>query len=807
VRPGIVKWSLCLSLGALLGFGLAVGQLYQPELRAWAQGPAAAAQQPDPIEVRGKVLPIPEPVTVPITEIDVRNAKAPPRFQVKPPKGAPNIVIVLIDDIGFGHASAFGGPVYTPVAERLAKKGLKYNRFHTTSLCSPTRMALLTGRNHHSCNTGAIMEVATAFTGNTGLRPASVATLAEMLRQWGYITGAFGKYHETAVWEISPSGPFDRWPTRSGFDKFYGFFGGETNQWAPLIYDGVTRMEVPHEPGYHFTTDMTTKAIEWIRYHQSLTPERPFFTYYATGATHAPHHAPKEYIDKYKGKFDQGWDKVREETLKRQIDMGVVPAGTKLTPLPAGVKAWETLSADEKKLFARQMEVFAGFGEHTDHEVGRLVDAIEEIGELDNTLFFYIIGDNGASAEGGLNGTFNETLAFNGALAAETIASQLRRLDEFGGPTAYNHFAVGWAIAGNTPFKWVKQMASHFGGTRNPMIVHWPKGIKAKDEVRAQFHHVIDIAPTILEAVGIPQPDVVNGVKQRPIEGVSIMYSFDDAKAKDRRTTQYFEMFGNRAIYHEGWVAACQHSIPWDLGTKPPAFDKDRWELYNVNEDFSQANDLAAKNPAKLKQLQEQFLVEAKKYNVLPLDDRRAERFNPVYAGRPDLMFGRKKLVVHEGMTGMMENTFINLKNSSHTITAEVEVPKDANGVIICQGGRFAGWSLYMKEGKAKFAYNWFDVERTTITAKDAIPAGKAIIRYEFAYEGGKLPGGGGNATLFVNDQKVAEGRINQTVPFIFSADETADVGVDDATPVTEDYQQGNNRFTGKIRRVTLELK
>jgi arylsulfatase A-like enzyme len=807
VKVRILKWGLYLCLGTLLGAGAAIAHFLLPELKARAQAPAAVAEPPEKTGGKGKVLPIPEPATKPITEIDARKAKAPPRFEVKPPKGAPNIVIVLLDDIGFAHSSAFGGPIHMPNAEKLAKKGLKYNRFHTCALCSPTRMALLTGHNHHSCNAGAVTELSTAFPGNTGVRPASIATLAEMLRLWGYITGAFGKYHETAAWEISPSGPFDRWPTRSGFDKFYGFLGGETNQWAPLIYDGVTRVAPPSDPNYHFTTDMTNKAILWMQTTRALTPDRPFYMYYATGALHAPHHAPKEYIAKYKGKFDQGWDKLREETLKRQIDMGVVPAGTKLNPMPPGVKAWDKLSDDEKKVFTRQMECFAGFGEHTDIEVGRLVTSLEEMGELDNTLFFYIIGDNGASAEGGLDGTFNEILNINAG--KDTVAHQLKRLDEFGGPTSYNHFAVGWAVAGNTPFQWVKQMASHFGGTRNPMIVHWPKGIKAQGEVRSQFHHVIDIAPTVLEAVGVPQPDVVNGIKQRPIEGVSILYSFDDAKAKDRRTTQYFEMFGNRAIYHEGWIACAQHSIAWDFSAPLPAFDKDRWELYNVDEDFSQANDLAAKNPAKLKELQELFLVEAKKYNVLPLDDRRAERFNPKLAGRPDLMFGRKKLTVHEGMTGMMENAFINTKNTSHTITAEVEIPKEGGkGVIICQGGRFAGWTLYMKDGKVNFHYNWFDVQRTTITSKEKVAAGKATIRYEFAYGGGKLPGGGGKATLFVNDVKVAEGQIEQTVPFAFSADETADVGIDDATPVTEDYVAGlPSRFNGRIRRVTLEVK
>jgi len=552
------------------------------------------------------VLPIPEPRYEPITEMDARKALAPPRFELKAPEGAPNVVIILIDDIGFGHAAAFGGPINMPNLDAIANNGLRYNRFHTTALCSPTRTALLTGRNHHVNNAGAIMELATAFPGNTGVRPNSVAPLAEILRLNGYSTAAFGKYHETAPWEASVSGPFDRWPTHSGFDKFYGFIGGETNQWAPAIYDGVARVEPPHDPNYHFTTDMANQAIAWVRFQQSLTPDKPFYIYFATGATHAPHHVPPDWIAKYRGRFDGGWDRLREETLRRQIEMGVVPAGTKLTSRPAEITAWDTLSADRKRLFTRQMETFAGFAEHTDHEIGRLVQALRDMGELDNTLLFYIVGDNGASAEGGPDGTYNEMLALNGIVS--DISSQMPHVDEWGGPTTYPHFAVGWAHAGNTPFQWTKQVASHFGGTRNPMVISWPARIRgARGEVRPQFHHVIDVAPTILEAVGLPEPKSVNGTTQRPMDGVSMMYTFSDPKGKDRRTTQYFEMFGNRAIYHDGWVAATRHSIPWLMAPLPP-LDKDRWELYNVAVDFSQADDVAAKNPAKLKELQDLFV-------------------------------------------------------------------------------------------------------------------------------------------------------------------------------------------------------
>ncbi len=511
------------------------------------------------------VLPIPEPKVTPITELDARNAKAPPRFEVKAPSGAPNVVIVLIDDIGFGHSSAFGGPIHMPTLEKLAASGLKYNRFHTTALCSPTRVALLTGRNHHVNNAGAIMELATAFPGNTGIRPGSVTPLAEILRLNGYSTAAFGKYHETPPWEVSVSGPYDRWPTHSGFDKFYGFIGGETNQWAPGLFDGTVRIETPHTPGYHFTVDMTDQAINWVSAQQALTPDKPFYMYFATGATHAPHHVPKEWIDKYKGQFAGGWDKLREETFARQKKLGVIPADTKLTPRPKEIPAWDDMSADQKRLFERQMETFAGFAEQTDYEVGRLVDQLESIGELDNTIFFYIVGDNGASAEGGPEGTYNEMMALNGIVGKAD--QMMGHIDDWGGPTTFPHFAIGWAWAGDTPFQWTKQVASHFGGTRNGMVLHWPKGIKAKGEVRSQFHHVIDVAPTVLEAARIPEPKTVNGVEQRPMDGVSMLYSFDDAKAKDRHTTQYFEMFGNRGIYKDGWVACTRHSIPWVIGS------------------------------------------------------------------------------------------------------------------------------------------------------------------------------------------------------------------------------------------------
>jgi len=750
-------------------------------------------------------LPIAEPKYPHSTVLDVRNATPPPRFQVTAPTGAPNVLIVLIDDMGFGQSSAFGGPVKMPTVERLGNHGLRYNNFHTCALCSPTRAALLTGRNHHTVNTGSIMETATAFPGNTGQRPNSVAPLAMMLRYNGYATAHFGKNHETAAWEVSPSGPTDRWPTRCGFDKFYGFMGGETNQWAPSVYDGLTKVELPRDPNYHFMTDMTNQSIKWVHSVKALTPDKPFFMYFAPGATHAPHHVPAEWIAKYKGKFDQGWDKLRQATLARQISLGVVPPGTKLAPKPAAIQDWDKLTADEKKLFARQMEVFAGFGEYADTEIGRLVQAIEDLGQLDNTLIFYIVGDNGASAEGGMAGLFNEYSYFNGV--QETIQDVLKHYDQLGGPLTYNHYAAGWAVAGDTPFTWTKQVASSYGGTRNGMVVHWPKGVRAKNEVRSQWHHVIDVAPTILAAAKLPEPKVVNGVNQTPIAGVSMLGTFNDAQAKDNHVTQYFEIFGNRAIYHDGWLAGTVHKAPWE--SKPRAtLANDVWELYDTRHDFSLTNDLAKTNPTKLKELQELFLKEAEKYSVLPLDDRSLERLNAALVGRPDLMAGRTSLTVYEGMIGMSENVFLNTKNSSHTITAEVMIPAGgANGVILCQAGRFGGWSLYLKDGKPTYTYNVLGLERFTIAAKQAVPAGKATIRFQFAYDGNGL-GKGGMGTILVNGQQVATGRIERTQPLAFSADEGADVGEDGETPVVEDYGiAAPYKFTGKIAKVTVELQ
>jgi arylsulfatase A-like enzyme len=715
--------------------------------------------------------------------------------------GAPNVVVILIDDMGFGVSEAFGGPVTTPTMDKLADNGLRYNRFHTTALCSPTRVALLTGYNHHSNNMGAIGEAATTFPGNTSVRPQTITPMAEVLRQNGYNTAAFGKYHETPPWEISISGPQDRWPTRSGFEKFYGFIGGETNQWAPLIYDGVTLVETPEDPNYHFTVDMTNQAISWVRYQQALSPDKPFFMYYAPGATHAPHHVPKEWIEKYKGKFDEGWDKIRELTLERQIKMGIVPEGTKLAPKSADIKDWETLSADEKKLFTRQMEVYAGFAEQTDYEAGRLISAIEKLGVLDNTVIIFIAGDNGASAEGTMNGVYNEMTYFNAV--PETVPEMLKHYDEWGSESTYPHFAAGWAVAMDAPFSYTKQVASDFGGTRNGMIIQWPAGIKAKGEIRSQFGHVIDIAPTVYEVTKLPAPKMVNGIQQDPIEGTSLAYSFNDAAVAEQHKVQYFEMFGNRALYQDGWYARTIHRPAWR--PKPlTTLQEDKWELYNTNEDFSLSNDLASQNADKLKAMQDLFMAEAEKYHVLPLDDRLLERTNAILMGRPTVMGDRNTVTYGEGMKGMQTDVFIDLRNVGYTITAEVAVDAGGNGVIVCQGGRFGGLSFYMKNGKPAFSYNYLGMESTQVIADQPLKPGNYKLVYDFKYDGGGM-GKGGVGTITVNGKTVAEKRIEKTQPGIFSVDDLADVGVDDGTAVA-DYGQ-SSKFNGKIEYVTVERK
>ena len=716
------------------------------------------------------------------------------------------MLVILLDDVGFGASSAFGGVINTPTAERLADDGLRYNRFHTTALCSPTRQALLTGRNHHSVGMGGITEIATSAPGYSSIRPNTAAPLAEILKLNGYSTAQFGKCHEVPAWETSPMGPFTQWPTGSGFEHFYGFIGGETNQWAPSIYRDTVPIEPERltEAGYHFTADMTDEAIMWIRQQKALMPDKPFFVYFAPGATHAPHHVPTEWADKYKGRFDKGWDALREEIFSRQKKLGVIPRDAELTPRPKEIPGWKEMPAELKPVLARQMEIYAGFLEHTDHHIGLLIDSLNDLEILDDTLIYYIIGDNGASAEGTINGTFNEMISLNGAFGLETPRFMASMIDQFGSPEAYNHYAVGWAHAMDTPYQWTKQVASHWGGTRNGTIVHWPAGIKSRGEIRSQFHHVIDLAATILEVAGLPEPTSVHGVLQMPLEGVSMAYSFDDARAADRHETQYFEMAGNRGIYHKGWSAVTRHSTPWVASEKLPAFDDDVWELYAPG-DWSQANNLAKKNPRKLHELQRLFLIEAVKYNVLPLDDRRYERFNADIAGRPQLIKGNRQLLFG-GMGRLSENSVVVVKNKSHSVTARISVPGEgAKGVIIAQGGAFGGWSLYVKQGKLMYCYNWFALKRFKISSTTPIPPGDHQVRMEFAYDGGGL-GKGGDVTLYLDGRKVGAGRLDATEAMAFSADETTDVGRDSATSVSDDYEPKDSAFTGRVRWVEIDL-
>jgi arylsulfatase A-like enzyme len=754
------------------------------------------------------VLPIPDTPFEGDVPLDAREATFPPIEPLRPPAGAPNVLIVLLDDVGFAASSAFGGPVDTPTAERLAGAGLKYNRFHTTALCAPTRAALLSGRNHHTVGMGVITELATSAPGYNSLRPNTCAPLAKTLTLNGYSTAQFGKCHEVPVWQTSPMGPFDAWPSQGGgFEYFYGFIGGETNQYYPAIYEGTNPIEPEKTPeeGYHFTEDMTDKAIAWVRQQRALMSDKPFFVYFAPGATHAPHHVPKEWSDRYNGRFDRGWDALREEILARQKEVGVVPPDCELTPRHEEIPAWDDIPDDLKPILARQMEIYAGFLEHTDHHVGRLVDALEDLGVLEDTLIYYIIGDNGASAEGSLHGSFNEMMMLNGAGALETTEFMASKIDLFGTPEAYNHYAVGWAHAMDTPYQWTKQVASHWGGTRNGTIVYWPRGFRARGEIRSQFHHVIDVAPTVLEAAGIPQPTLVDGVSQRPIEGVSMAYSFGDGSEADRRRTQYFEMFCNRGIYHEGWAAVTRHSTPWVMTAEMPAFDEDVWELYDTNTDWSQRRDLAAQMPDRLAELQQLFLEEARRYGVLPLDDRRVERFNPDIAGRPLLIKGTSQLLF-AGMGRLTENVMLNTKNKSHSVTAEVVVPEGgASGVIMSQGGAYGGWTLYAHEGKPAYCYNLFGLQRFKTYGEGPLPVGTHQVRMEFAYDGGGLAKGGA-VTLFVDGNQVGAGRVEGTEPMVFSGDETADVGRDTGSAVSDDYRSEASVFNGTVSWVQIDI-
>ncbi len=731
----------------------------------------------------------------------------PPQFPqpVKAPKDAPNVVLILLDDTGFGQYATFGGGVPSPTMDKLAAEGQKYTRFHTTALCSPTRAALITGRNHHVTANGVITEAATGYEGYTGVIPQSCGTAGEVLRQNGYMTAWIGKNHNTPDWETSAAGPFDRWANGLGFDYFYGFNGGDADQWNPVLYENRNLVPRSADPNYHLTEDMADKAIAWTRQVKSISPDAPFFLYVAPGANHAPHHAPQEWIDKFKGQFDGGWDKYREETLARQKKLGLVPTETSLTARSEGLPAWDTLNADQKKVYSRMMEVFAGFAAHVDHHMGRIVDAVRAMPGGENTIFVYIAGDNGASAEGGLEGCLNENLYFNGY--PERWQDNLKHLDELGGPKWFNHFPSAWAHAMNTPFQWTKQVASHFGGTRNPLIVSWPAKMKDKGGVRNQFLHTIDIVPTLYEAIGITPPEVLNGAKQKPIDGASFLRSLTVKNAPETRRTQYFELGANRGIYHDGWVAASRISAPW----LPTAADASpltaKWELYQVDNDFSQADDLAAKHPDKVKELEAVFWKEAETYNVLPLDWRTIERLNSELQGRPSLAGKRNKYEYFPGQVGLPSGACPPVLNKSFAITAEINIPeKGADGMIITQGGLTGGFGLYLRDGKANFVYNLLALERFTITS-DVLPNGKMTLVADVAYEGkpGEL-GKGATVTLTANGNKVGEGKLSRTVPNKFSLGEGLDIGTDLGSAVDFTYKLPFT-FTGKIEKVTIDLK
>lgn len=780
VRPSGARVATASALAAVLLFGLA----------AFAQEVLPAPPAP----YRGEI------------GLTAKDSKPDFPKQVHAPKGAPNVLLVILDDVGFGASSTFGGPCQTPTLDRLAKDGLRYTQFHTTALCSPTRAALLTGRNHHSVHTGVIIEQGTGFPGYDSLMGKDTATVAEVLRQEGWNTAWFGKNHNVPDWQSSQAGPFDLWPTGLGFEKFYGFIGAESSQWRPAAFDGTKPIE-PYlgKPDYNFDYDIADQAIQWVRNQKAVAPDKPFFLYYAPGATHSPHHPKKEWIAKYKGQFDQGWDRVREETLARQKKLGLLPENTQLTARSPGIQPWDSCNAEQKGLYAYMMEVYAGYLSQTDSNVGRVLSAIEQLGQLDNTLVIYICGDNGASAEGTLQGSLNELATLNGI--GEDYKEVLKHKDDIGTWKTHNHYPIGWAHAMCAPFQWTKQIASHYGGTRNGMVISWPARIKDRGGVRTQWHHTIDVVPTILEACGVPQPSSVNGVTQKPIEGVSMEYSFGEATAPSARRTQYFEMFGNRALYHDGWLACTTpYMAPWEdsFNKKPVDLVSGwAWELYHVDDDFSEAVDLAAKNPQKLQELQLLFYTEASKYNVLPLDDSKIARMD--VSLRPSLTRGRTEFTYYDGLTRIPEGAAPDIKNKSFKVTAEVDLPKGKEqGVVVTQGGLSAGWALLFQGGRPAFHYNRANVNHTSIAAKDALAPGKHTVVFDFAYDGGGFAKGG-SGTLSVDGKEVAKGRIEATMPFRFSFDETFDVGEDTGTPVSLDYDVPF-KFTGKIEKVVVNL-
>lgn len=726
------------------------------------------------------------------------------------PEGAPNILLVMLDDAGYSNPGAFGGDIETPTFDRIGGNGLFYNRFHNTGLCSPTRAALLSGRNHHAIGYGVISDLSAGYPGYDAWWPKSAASIAEVLRLNGYDTSIFGKWHNTPDVESGPQGPFDHWPNAMGFNYFYGFIGGETHQYFPHLIENNSLIERPADvENYHLTTDLADRAIHWIKRAKSINPEKPFFTYIAPGSVHAPHHAPKEWVEKYRGKFDQGWDSYREEIFARQKARGAIPADAKLTPRPDAIAAWDTLSAEQKALYSRMMEVYAGFVAHADHEIGRVLSTIEDLGLADDTLVIWVWSDNGASAEGGPDGTYNEMLMFNGVpttFEQQTMAILAHGGPEaLGGPDMHNHYPVGWAWAGNTPLQWVKQVASHFGGTRTPLAISWPKRIEARGEVRPQFHHVVDIFPTILELAGLDAPDVVNGHDQDEVHGVSLVYSFVDAKADGRRKQQYFEMLGYRGMYHDGWMASgFTGRLPWEVAQNmlvPWNPDDDIWELYNIEKDFSQNDDLAQKYPRKLQQLKDLWWSEAGRYNVLPLGAT-GSLFIEMLAER-----AKPRQEVFHGLIGRIpESQAPDIKARSNRATVSVEIPEaGAEGVLYSMGGAMGGLSLYLKDGHVTFHYNFAGIRHTTIRSSRKLPTGRSDIAVDFTPQG-IGPGIAANVKLLFGTEEVGSGEVPNTVGFRFSVHETFNIGVDLLTPVTKEYETPF-AFTGKIHRTVFDLR
>jgi arylsulfatase len=809
--PGIVA----VLIGALLGYAAASGKFF-PLLKTEAKQASLRAPARNRLGADDK-LPYPDPPFQGVAKRTLEGSKPDFPKPVASPKDAPNVLLILVDDAGFGNASTFGGPCQTPNLTKLADRGLKYNRFHVTALCSPTRAALLAGRNHHAVGFGSIAEFAGGWPGYNSTWPKNAASVGRILQGNGYSTASFGKWHLTPDDQQGPAGPFDRWPNALGFDYFWGFLGGASGQYDPVVAENNTIVGAPKGRDYYFPTDMANRTISWIRDQKTQSPDRPFFIYYAPGASHAPHHVPTEWADKYKGKFDQGWDRLREETFARQKKLGVIPENAKLTPRDPAFPAWDSLPADQKRLYTRQMEVFAGFQENCDHEIGRVISAVEDMGIAANTLILYIWGDNGSSMEGTETGTFNEMTTLNGIeLPPELqlkVIEKMGGIGTWGGPDSQPHFSCAWAWAGNTPFQWGKQVASHLGGTRDPMVVSWPKRIKDKGGLRTQFTHVIDVAPTILEAAGIPQPKSVDGIEQMPMHGTSFVYTFDDAKAPSRHTQQYFEIFGNRAMYKDGWIACSRlDRSPWRVdpaqlkkfgpgsGWDP---EKDKWELYNLDEDFSEANDLAAKHPEKLAELKKLFWEEAEKYHVAPL------------MGGLAVMFGfappaaeRTKFTYYPGTENISSGMIPHVYNRSFTISADLELPKDgAEGVIVAEADAMGGFSFYIQNEKLHYTYGLVGIRLDTVTSSEKVPTGKVTVRYQFTAENPGKPGTGGKGQLFINDKPVGENSLPHTVPLRFSSYSGMDIGKDNGDVVSPTYKaKAPFAFTGKIGKVVFDL-